>query len=561
MMREKPDYGENVTTEGTRAESQDDPMHDDRLRVDALIDPPIEGQRKKKKPLAFYLSFLAINIIVFVFSLDSTTLAVAIPSIAEQLHGTTLQSFWASISFLLAVVITQPLYTSLSDIYGRKPLLQIAFLFFAIGSLVFALAQDMVGIIGGRVLQGLGGGGLDVLGEIIVADMTTLKDRSIYLGIMAIPTAAGSILGPSIGAIFSQYASWRWIGWINLPYLGVAYPLVVFFLRLQRLEVSLLEKTKQLDWIGMALFSVGCLAFVLPLSWAGTLYPWSSWRTIVPLLLGALVLATFVVYESKAIVPILPYRLFRSRTMTVTLAGAFVHGMMLFALMQYLPFFYQAILRKTLIQSALLLLPTSIASVLAAGLSVTAVGFAGTYRWSVWLSWVLVTAGTGLLVLLSESSTTAIYYGLPIIWGVGIGALLRVLHLPLQASVPTVDDTGLAIGLLMFSRLLGGLVGLAISSTIFSSVFESSIAAMGSALPESVAFLQNANEAIGFIPRLRTVDLSPEVLSLIIHAYLTSFRAIFYTMTGFGALGFIVSLFIEDLDLQKEELGRQQFQS
>ncbi|POR38495.1 Uncharacterized protein TPAR_01304 [Tolypocladium paradoxum] len=194
---------------------------------DAIVASP-----PKKKPLAFHLAFLAINIIVFVFSLDATTLAVAIPvralwysqSIAEQLHGTTLQSFWASISFLLAVVITQPLYTSLSDIFGRKPLLHVAFFFFAVGSLVFALAQNMAGVISGRVLQGLGGGGLDVLGEIIVADMTTLKDRSIYLGIMAVPTAAGSILEPSVGALFCQFASWRWIGWVNLPCLGVAYP-------------------------------------------------------------------------------------------------------------------------------------------------------------------------------------------------------------------------------------------------------------------------------------------------------------------------------------------------
>lgn len=429
---------------------------------------------------------------------------------------------------------------------------------FAVGSLIFALAHNMTGVIAGRVLQGLGGGGLDVLGEIIVADITTLKDRAVYLGIMAIPTAAGSIMGPSVGALFSQYVSWKWIGWINLPLLGISYPLILFFLRLKRLESSMSEKTRQLDWTGMLLFSVGCIAFVLPLSWAGTLYPWSSWRTILPLLIGALLLGAFAVYEARPERPIMPHRLF-GRTASATLVGAFLHGMTLFSLMQYLPFFYQAVQRQTLIQSAVTLLPTSVASVLAAGLSVTAVGLLRSYRWSVWASWVLATVGSGLLAIMSDSSNKATSYGVPVVWGLGIGALLRVLHLPLQASVPHVDDTGLAIGLLMFSRLLGGLIGQAVGATIFSSVFQHELAAVD--LQGPLAILRDANKAIGFIPQLRTLDSSQVSLGPVLHAYLTSFRVIFYVMAGAGSLGFLTSLFTEELSIQKEELGRQQFET
>ncbi|KAJ5168933.1 uncharacterized protein N7482_004527 [Penicillium canariense] len=562
MAQKKPGREQNVRVKDASSpfESLDDTAAGPKQEGQAIIESSgVEQPKSKtKKPLAFYLAFFAINIIVFVFSLDATSLAVAIPSIADQLHGTTLQSFWAGISFLLAVVITQPLYTSLSDIYGRKPLLQVAFVFFAVGSVVFALAHSMAGIIAGRVLQGFGGGGLDVLGEIIVADMTTLKDCAVYLGIMAIPTAAGSILGPSVGAIFSQYVSWRWIGWVNLPFLGVGYPLVLFFLHLRRLESSLLEKTRQLDWTGMLLFSIGCITFVLPLSWAGTLYMWSSWRTILPLLIGVLLLGAFAFYEARPEMPIMPHRLF-GRTASATLLGAFLHGMMLFSLMQYLPFFYQAALRKTLVQSALTLLPTSIASVLTAGFSVTAVGLMRSYRWVVWLSWVLITVGAGLLAVMSDSSGAGMAYGVPVICGGGIGALLRVLHLPLQASVPHVDDTGLAIGLLMFSRLLGGLIGLAVSSTIFSSVFQRKIAAV--ALPDSLVVLRDANEAIRFIPQLRTLDPSQVPIVPVVHAYLSAFRVIFYAMAGFGMLGCLTSLFTEELSIQKEELGRQQFET
>lgn len=174
-------------------------------------------------------------------------------SIAQDNNGTTLESFWASTSYILLVVVTQPLYTTFSEIFGRKRPLLVAYVFFFAGSLVFALANNMTAVIAGRVLQGLGGGGLDLLGEIIVSDMTTLKERSKYLGILALPISVGSILGPSLGAVFSSLVSWHWIGWINLPLLGISFFLVVFFLRLQPIEGKLGEKMKRLDWGGVLL--------------------------------------------------------------------------------------------------------------------------------------------------------------------------------------------------------------------------------------------------------------------------------------------------------------------
>ncbi|KAF3061960.1 putative transporter C3H1.06c [Daldinia childiae] len=363
----------------------------------------------QKKPLGFYLSFLAINILVFLFSLDATTLAVAIPSIAQELHGSTLESFWAGIAYYLGLVVSQPLFASISDVFGRKPPLYVAFLLFTAGSLSFSLAPNMAAVIAGRVVQGLGGGGLDVLGEIIVSDMTTLKERPLYVGIMALPIAIGSILGPTIGALFSDYVTWRWIGWINLPLLGIAFPLLAFFLRLRSLGSSLDAKLKRLDWND-------------------------------------------------------PY------------------------------------------------------------------------------------------------SSVGMRYGIPIIWGAGVGALLRLLHLPMQASVSSVDDTGHAIALLLTFRCLGGLVGLAIGSTIFSSTFGSAIATIGE-LPDSLSLLRDPHNAVAFIPIMRTVNLPLEVIAPVLQAYLSAMRGVFYAMLGFSGLGFVSSLLTEELTLQKTERGRQHFET
>ncbi|KAI1379647.1 MFS general substrate transporter [Hypoxylon crocopeplum] len=515
----------------------------------------------QKKPLGFYLSFLAINILVFQYSLDATTLAVAIPAIASELHGTTLESFWVGIAYFLSLVVSQPLYASISDVFGRKPPLYFAFLLLLAGSLAFSLGKNMAAIVAGRVIQGLGAGGLDVLGEIIVSDMTSLRERPLYLGIMALPIAAGSILGPTVGALFSDFVSWRWIGWINLPLLGVACPLLVFFLRLRPLDSSLQAKVKRLDWGGMSLFAVGCTVFILPLSWADALYPWNSYQTIVPLLLGAAVLVIFAVYERKPVAPVVPHRILRSRTAAVTLCGAVVHGMTLYTLLQYLPLFYQAVMLDTRIGSAVTLLPTSITCVVAAIASVIAIGKAGIgYRERIWLSWVLVTLGTGLLLLLTPSSSAGMQYGIPVIWGAGIGALLRLQHLPMQASVPSVDDTGHAIALLLTFRCLGGLVGLAIGSTIFNSVFGPAIAAVGE-LPDSLGVLRDAHGAIAFIPMLRDLDLPADILAPVLQAYLTSMRGIFYAMIGFSGLGLVTSLLTEELSLQRTDRGRQRFET
>ncbi|KAI9659454.1 MAG: hypothetical protein M1821_001712 [Bathelium mastoideum] len=526
--------------------------------------PTIEGNNREttstKKSLAFYLGFLGLLINAFVFSLDATTLAVALPSIASSLHGTALKSFWANISYMMCVVITQPVYTTISDTFGRKPPLFFAFLLFAAGSLTFSLAQDMNTVIAGRVLQGLGGGGLDLLGEIIVADITTLQERPMYLGLTALPIAFGTILGPTIGALFSSFVSWRWIGWINLPLLSVSFVLILCFLRTRSIDTPFKASMKSLDWGGIFLCVAGTAVFIMPLSWAGSLYPWGSWRTIVPLIIGIALLVILGFYEAIPAAPVIPHRLFRSSTAKWTLLGNLMHGAVLFTVLQYIPLFFQAVELESVIGSAVSLLPTSVISVVAAASGVIMVGFIGKgYMWMIRAFWIELTLGTGLLVLLDQDSSRSMLMGLPIIWSAGVGALMRLLHLPMQASVPDVDDTGLAIGLLLTFRLFGGLVGLAVGSTLFNNIFASAIADIRD-LPGSLAILRNGSEAVGFIPYLRTQGIPREVLDPVLHAYLKAMRGIFYAMTGFSAVGLLSSIFTKEHTLQKTDLGRQRFE-
>lgn len=523
---------------------------------------PCPEMTKNKKPVSFYLSFFSLLIMVFLVSLDSTTLAVALPILARELGGSTLEAFWANICFMLAVVVFQPVYMTTSDVIGRKIPLYTAFLLFFVGSLVFALAPNMAVVILGRTLQGLGGSGLDVLNEIITADMTTMKERPLYLGLLAIPMAAGAILGPPVGALLSQYVSWRWIGWINLPLTALGFFLVVVFLKLRPLEGSFLEKVKGLDWVGIALVTIGCSAFVLPISWAGSMYSWGSWRTLVPLIIGALVLLIFGVYERRPKQPVVPHRLFGSATAIATLFGAFIHGLIVYGLNAYLPLFFQAAGLESTLESAVTMLPFNILTLVFSCVSPAVVSRWRKYLWLIWVGWVSLVVGMGLLSLIGEGDSRAFRMGIPVVASIGMGVLFTVLIIPMQASVSNVDDTGLAVGLLVCFRLFGGLLGLALGATVFSSIFERSVAAIDH-LPSSLSAFEDSSGAIGLIPVLREIqsELPPEKLAAVVEAYSKSFRVIWQVMIGFAGVGFIASLFTKEMTIEGEEFGRQRFES
>ena len=193
----------------------------------------------------------------------------------------------------------------MSEALGRKGCLQSSILLSFVDSIVFAIPHNMRTVIAGRVVQGLGGGAIDILTSVVLADMTTLEERAKYLGLMAIPSAVDIIIGPFDGGLFSTYVSWRWIGCIDLPLLGMGAVLSLVFLRLRAIPMgeTLISNLNRLDCIGMPLVITGVTAFCVPLSRPGSLFPRASWQTLVPLNLGAAIIGVFAWYESKPLKP------------------------------------------------------------------------------------------------------------------------------------------------------------------------------------------------------------------------------------------------------------------
>ncbi|KAF2770094.1 MFS general substrate transporter [Teratosphaeria nubilosa] len=520
-----------------------------------------QSTARARKPLSFHLAFVGLCLLLLVFQMDATGLSIALPTIAGDLTGTSVKAFWANCSYTLCGLAVQPIWASVSDAFGRKYPLYLAVAFFSVGSIVFALAHGMGIIIAGRVLQGFGGAGVDALVTIIIADMTTLDERSWYLGLLNAVTAAGIVMGPFICALLATYSSWRWIGWINLPPLGVGSLLVIFRLRLKPvpLDAAIITILQRLDWAGMILIAGGVTTFCVAISCAGSLYPWGSWRTLLPLLLGIFILIAFAWYESKPAAPVIPLRLFHTKTGNMALLGGFLHGAILMPGLQYLPMVYQAVLLKTATSTALYLLPTLVLSVLVTAVSMMIVPVLGGYVWLLRGGWTITALGTGLLVLYHTQSSTAIMYGLPVLWAQGV-SMLRVLMLPAQASVKHVNDEGLATANFMTIRMFGGLIGLAICAPIFNNVFATSIGDAAVEPTGPLAPLENASNAVNFIDSLRSLDVPEEAVNQVSQLYLDSFSAIFYTMTALSGLGLFSSIFLDEISLNRRERGRQHIQ-
>ncbi|CAG8957537.1 hypothetical protein HYFRA_00010403 [Hymenoscyphus fraxineus] len=518
-------------------------------------EPPLPAPSKKNR-FHFALAFTALSVVAFTSALDATILAVALPIVTEKLKMSTLEAFWAGISFLLSSVVFQPLHTAMSDIFGRKAILYLCILFFVAGSLIVGLAQNAEVLIAGRTIQGIGGGGIEALAEIILTDITTLKERPKYIGILGLMWAAGSIVGPIIGGVFAEYVTWRWIAWINLPLMAVAMILIPLFLTLAVDKSSVRSKLKRVDYMGMALLIVGLTSFVLALCWGGQLFRWNRWQTIFPLVGGLVLLAVLARYEKYPREPIFKYRLFATWTSTLAFFGSFIQGILIWVLVYYLVLYFQGALQHAPLQSAIDAFPLMFTLTPSAVICAVLIDKTRRYLWTVWLGWVLCTVGFGTMILLDNKTSRGVYSIVQIAPGVGTGFLLSALAVPVQAAM-SVDDAGLAMGTQVFFRAVGALVGVAFGSSVFTNEFSRALQQIK--LPPNVN-LPDATDAVFFLTSIDTLDISAETRSQLLRLYADPIKLIWIVATGLAGVGLISSLFMKELTLEREELGRQALQ-
>ncbi|MFZ3594329.1 DHA2 family efflux MFS transporter permease subunit [Streptomyces sp. BH104] len=493
------------------------------------------ASREGAKTGGVLVSIGALLLGMLLASLDQTIVSTALPTIVSDLGGLEHLS-WVVTAYMLAATAATPLWGKLGDQYGRKKLFQLAIVIFLVGSALCGLAQNMGQLIGFRALQGLGGGGLMVLSMAIVGDIVSPRERGKYQGLFGAVFGATSVLGPLLGGLFTEHLSWRWVFYVNLP-IGVVALLVIA----AALHIPVRSREHRIDYLGTFLVASVATCLVLVASLGGTTWAWGSPQIIGLAVLGVLLGVAFVFVEFRAAEPVLPMRLFRVRTFTLSAVISFVIGFAMFGAMTYLPTFLQVVQGVTPTMSGVHMLPMVFGILLSTTLSGQVVSRTG--RWKIF-----PVAGTaitmiGLLLLhnMDEHTATGIMSLYFFVFGAGLGLVMQVLVLIVQNAVPY-EDLGVATSGATFFRSIGASFGVAIFGTIFANQLASRLgdALAGRQLPPGVT-----PDSLGADPR-GIAALPPGLRDPVVHAYSTSITDVFLYAVPVTLLAFALALLLHE---------------
>jgi EmrB/QacA subfamily drug resistance transporter len=501
-----------------------------------LTKAPGQGAADREQvPGNVLVSIGALLLGMLLAALDQTIVSTALPTIVSELGGMDHLS-WVVTAYLLAATAATPLWGKLGDQYGRKRLFQTAIVIFLVGSALCGTAQDMTQLIAFRAVQGLGGGGLIVLSMAIVGDLVPPRERGRYQGLFGAVFGATSVLGPLLGGLFTQHASWRWVFYVNLPVGIVALAVIAAVLHIPRRA-----QRHVIDYLGTFLIAAVATCLVLVASLGGTTWGWGSAQIVGLAVLGVVLAVVLVAVERRAAEPVLPLKLFRVRTFTLAAVISFVVGFTMFGAMVYLPTFLQVVQGVSPTMSGVHMLPMVLGLLLASTVSGQIVSRTG--RWKVF-----PVAGTGVTTLgllllhqLDEHSSTAELSGFFFVFGLGLGLVMQVLVLIVQNAVPY-QDLGVATSGATFFRSIGASFGVAVLGTIFANRLGEQLtdAFRGARLPPgvSVAALEADPRGIAGLPS----GLRPPAL----HAYAVSITDVFLYAAPVALLGFVLAWFLKE---------------
>jgi EmrB/QacA subfamily drug resistance transporter len=409
-------------------------------------------------------------------ALDSTIIATAVPSIVRDLGGFS-QFPWLFSIYLLTQAVTVPLYGKLADVVGRKPVMFFGIAVFLLGSVLCGVAWSMPALIAFRAVQGIGAGAVQPMSMTIVGDLYTVEERARVQGYLASVWGAAAVLGPTLGGVFSEYASWRWIFFVNLP-LGAVASVVLARRFLEKVKE---RKRHRIDYAGAGTLTAGCSLLILGLLEGGVGWSWTSVTSIVILVAAVVLLVAFVVVESRTEEPVLPLWVFRRRVLTGGTLATFGVGALLIGLSSYVPTYVQGVLGTGALVAGFALAALSIGWPIAAtfaGRIYVRIGFRDTAL----IGSVFVIAGAVLCALLPENAQVWQVGGAAFVVGVGLGLTASPTLVAAQ-SVVGWDRRGVVTGTNMFARSMGSAVGAA----VFGAIVNSTLTSRLSHPPASVA--------------------------------------------------------------------------
>ena len=421
------------------------------------------GFRSERGPI-----LIALMLTTGLVAIDATILATAVPSIVSDLGGFA-QFPWLFSIYLLAQAVSVPVYAKLSDTLGRKPIVLVGIGLFLLGSILCGFAWSMPALIAFRAIQGLGAGAIQPMSMTIAGDIYTVAERAKTQGYLASVWAISSVVGPTLGGVFSQFLSWRWIFFVNIPLCILAAWMLI-----RSFHESVERRRHRIDYTGSILLTGGMTLIILAVLEGGQAWAWNSVWSIGAFALGALLLVAFALVERRAAEPVMPLWVFSRRLLVTTTLISLGVGAILIGLVSYVPTYLEGTIGVPPIVSGLAVAALTLGWPIAASLSgrfYLRIGFRSTAL----LGTSIAIVGTAVLAATSTHPSVFFVALSCFVAGLGMGLIATPTLIAAQSSVPW-NERGVVTGTNMFARSIGSAVGVAVFGAIANAIIGASAA-------------------------------------------------------------------------------------
>ncbi|WP_426224979.1 MDR family MFS transporter [Pseudarthrobacter sp. DSP2-3-2b1] len=487
-----------------------------------------------------WIIFSALIAGMLLSSLDQTIVSTAMPTIVGKLGGVEHQA-WITTAYLLATTIVMPIYGKFGDVLGRRNLFLVAIALFTLASVGCALATDFWGFVIFRAIQGLGGGGLMILSQAIIADIVPAKDRGKYMGPLGAVFGLSAVAGPLLGGFFVDHMTWEWAFYINIPIGIAAFAIAWFTLTLPNKKAE-----KRIDILGVVLLSAATTCLIFFTDFGGKKDEgWDSpltWAFGAGLLISA---AAFVMVERRAEDPIIPLSLFKNPIFVNATAIGFTLGLGMFSAIAFVPTFLQMSSGTSAAESGLLMLPMMVGLMGTSIYSGIRISKTGKYKMFPILGAAFTMAAMLWMTTLTAATPIWVICVQLFIFGAGLGLIMQVVVLVVQNSVPA-DQLGTATSTNNYFREVGAAMGVAVFGAIFTNRLSESLT---TAFTGAGASAEQASQSTSTLDPQALSQLPEQLRDAIVNAYAESLAPVFWYLIPFIAVALLLAITLKQIPL------------
>ncbi|KAF5017643.1 hypothetical protein F66182_10408 [Fusarium sp. NRRL 66182] len=533
--------------------------------VDALTDSVEDTRLSSTEPAGpvtaapprlfrFWTIVVALAVGKLMLAVEITIVSTALPTIVRTL-GMGSSYVWVSNGSALASVAIAPPLGQLSDLFGRRGSTCLSMLLFIIGGIISGAAASGAQLIAGRVVQGLGAGGINVMSAIVVSDLVPVRYRGNYMALMLAANLLGSTTGPLLGGVLAQAGAWRWVFWLPVPFGAASFVALVVCLedRVRDANLSCRQRLGRVDYGGTVVLTAATSAILYAVTYAGSGYPWSDARIVAALTAGVLGIVGFLLLErhlarSSTVEPVMPLRLFIHRVGATVAAGAFISSLLSNWVNFLLPIYFQGVLVSTPGRAGVQMMPIAAVAIPTSIVSVVLVSRFGRYKMLHVCGFAGMCIAYGLFSLLHQASGDAEWILKEMLFSLGLGMVINTL-LPVFQGAVGESDQAVATSSFTFVQSLANVWSVAIPAALFNNRFETLAYTISD---QRVRAQLGDGRAYGSATREFLMTVEGAVRDEVVKVFEEAIKGVWYVGAGIAGVGVLLACAEGKIVLRKE---------